>query len=81
MPAETGPWRILLLGIAGLLIAAPVPAQDETPMPDEALLEFLGTWEDDDGNWIDPLEFEQYQLDESRSEPDEAGAESDDESE
>ncbi|HHQ40824.1 MAG TPA: hypothetical protein ENK20_00850 [Chromatiales bacterium] len=23
--------------------------------PDEALLEFLGTWETDDGEWVDPF--------------------------
>ncbi len=40
-----------------------VPAEtevvaEETDMPSMALLEFLGTWETDDGEWVDPAQFE-----------------------
>ncbi len=35
---------------------APGTAQaDGEAAPDEALLEFLGTWETDDGDWVDPF--------------------------
>lgn len=30
----------------------------ETHDPDEGLLAFLGEWSDDEGNWQDPLEFD-----------------------
>lgn len=41
---------LLLLG----LLPAAAPA-DEAGQPDVALLEFLGSWEDAEGDWIDPL--------------------------
>ena len=41
--------------LLGLLLAAPGQAADE--VPDLALLEFLGEWEDGEGQWVDPLEF------------------------
>ncbi len=41
--------------LLGLLLAAPGQAADE--VPDLALLEFLGEWEDEEGQWVDPLEF------------------------
>ncbi len=52
---RTGGWQL------GLLLMIPmVPAagevQDETPSLD--FLEFLGEWEDEQGNWQDPLEYE-----------------------
>ena len=33
----------------------PIPAQSALP---EAFLEFLGEWSDQQGNWQDPLEFD-----------------------
>ncbi len=46
-----------LLGVLGLLSLSPgVMAEEDTQAPDLALLEFLGSWEDADGEWIDPLQ-------------------------
>lgn len=39
---------------AVLLFAAETGANEEPPSVE--LLEFLGSWEDDNGQWIDPLE-------------------------
>lgn len=49
----------LLCGTA-LLLFAPVLAADEkeeNEMPDIEFLEFLGTWQDSDGKWVDPMQF------------------------
>jgi len=41
----------------GLLSLSPgVMAEEDSQAPDLALLEFLGSWEDTDGEWIDPLQ-------------------------
>jgi len=37
--------------VSGFAVAT--AADDEAP--DDDLLEFLGTWDDGQGNWIDPL--------------------------
>ena len=44
-----------LLAALGGLLPLPPAALAEDEAPDVALLEFLGSWEDDDGEWIDPL--------------------------
>lgn len=58
---------VLLLG----LLSSPAFAQEPDPsrksteeseMPSLELLEFLGDWETDDGEWIDPEELEQITL-------------------
>ena len=60
--------RLLLLWVV-LFSAAPVWCDDSDPAIDEAvqedsrgpsleLLEFLGSWETDDGEWIDPSELD-----------------------
>ncbi|MDH5762236.1 MAG: hypothetical protein OEZ51_04585 [Nitrospinota bacterium] len=36
--------------------------QEDMEMPSLELLEFLGNWETDDGEWIDPEEMEQIAL-------------------
>lgn len=71
MPPGKGPlWSLLLL--LGLL-SAPAMAQDpdqarksapqeKTEAPSLEFLEFLGDWETDDGEWIDPEELEQITL-------------------
>lgn len=41
-------------------------AQDEE-LPDDDFLEFLGEWESADGDWVDPLEFAEYELAEDLS--------------
>lgn len=58
---------LLLLGL--LPLSPGVMANDEPP--DLALLEFLGSWEDADGAWIDPLQL----ADELTSEDDRAAPE------
>ena len=55
--------RCLLL-LAFLPLSPSVMAEEDAP--DLALLEFLGDWEDADGEWIDPLQL----LDERVSEED-----------
>lgn len=58
------------------LLTATVSAEDEDAMFDEAFLEFLGSWETADGEWIEPEELESMPLSKSgkqqRSETDEA---------
>lgn len=56
---------ILLLGWLSPPVFAqePEPAgTEESEMPSLELLEFLGDWETDDGEWIDPEELEQIAL-------------------
>lgn len=60
----------LLLTSAAWAAETPSPAATDPPAieadrgagPDEALLEFLGAWETDDGQWIDPAELETLDL-------------------
>lgn len=52
---------LLLLLLSGNVLAE----QEEAPPPE--LLEFLGSWETAEGEWIDPLAF----LDEAKSAQDE----------
>ncbi|MEM7283170.1 MAG: hypothetical protein AAF438_16255 [Pseudomonadota bacterium] len=50
------------LAVLALLFGSDVVlAQDQEDIPDDAFLEFLGEWESD-GEWVDPLEFEQFEL-------------------
>jgi len=39
---------------AGILEAAPAPAPPAEE-PDIELLDFLGSWQDEDGRWVDPF--------------------------
>jgi hypothetical protein len=54
--------RICSAGLALVLLSAgPGPAEDNvsgTPLPDEAFLLFLADWHDDQGNWQDPLDYD-----------------------
>ena len=52
--------RILLIGVFFMLITAQAGAQgeDEITSADLALLEFLGDWGTEEGEWIDPLLFD-----------------------
>jgi hypothetical protein len=55
-PLTEGKGRFLLLLLPALL---PVPVWAETGQaeaPSPELLEFLGSWEADDGQWLDPLD-------------------------
>ncbi len=55
------PFHTPLALLAMLMSADGALAQDGEEIPDDALLEFLGEWEAN-GEWVDPLEFEQYEL-------------------
>jgi len=48
------------------------PAEVDTETPSMDLLEFLGDWETNDGEWIDPEEMEQIELQEPEHANDEA---------
>lgn len=48
--------RVSPLALAALLLAAPVAAEDEAPSPE--LLEFLGSFETADGQWLDPTQLD-----------------------
>lgn len=48
------------------------PAEVDAETPSMELLEFLGDWETADGEWIDPEEMEQIELQEPEQTNDEA---------
>jgi hypothetical protein len=60
---------VLLLGLLNSPALAQEPGknvdlsgQKDTENPSLELLEFLGDWETDDGEWIDPEELEQIAI-------------------
>lgn len=48
--------RVRPLALAALLLASPVAAEDEVPSLE--LLDFLGSFETAEGQWLDPTELE-----------------------
>ena len=66
------PVKTIAIGIICIMVIAPAgatekkgaattgtPNQEQTVDPSfQELLEFLGQWETDDGNWIDPTDIE-----------------------
>lgn len=60
----TGWIRPSLLLASALLVNAPAPAAEDgdTPAPEEAFLLFLGEWQDDEGNWQDPMAYAQAEA-------------------
>jgi len=79
MPPGKGPlWStVLLLGLLYSPAWALEPGQVRQAMPPEEaerpsleLLEFLGDWETDDGEWIDPEELEQIAIADQKQEYD-----------
>jgi len=51
-----------------MTITTPVWATEDSEQdaaPDIELLEFLGEWEDPQGNWLDPVQFDQALGDDS----------------
>ncbi|GAB4300371.1 MAG: hypothetical protein Kow0096_20380 [Thiohalomonadaceae bacterium] len=48
--------RVEPLALAALLLAAPLVAEEEAPSPE--LLEFLGSFETADGQWLDPMDLD-----------------------
>ncbi len=69
-PGKARLWNtILLLGLLSSPALAQEPGQvrqaippEEAEMPSLELLEFLGDWEMEDGEWIDPEELEQIAI-------------------
>jgi len=78
MPGKARLWStVLLLGLlnAPALAQEPEPIREnteETETPSLELLEFLGDWEMDDGEWIDPEELEQIALTDQEQEVEDA---------
>ena len=69
MPPGKGPlWSaVLLLGLLSSPALAQEPgqigaSQQNIETPSLEFLEFLGDWETDDGEWIDPEELEQIAI-------------------
>jgi hypothetical protein len=67
--------RLIWLVPALMLATVPALAVNKSPpkkhpvvaqKPDPALLEFLGTWESPDGNWVDPMTFARIDPDKTR---------------
>lgn len=50
-----------------------VPAWGETDEPSLELLEFLAEWQEEDGDWLDPIEFADYEENRKESESYEEG--------
>ncbi|WP_127477779.1 hypothetical protein [Sulfurivermis fontis] len=48
--------RVEPLALLALLLAAPLAAEEEAPSPE--LLEFLGSFESADGQWLDPTQLD-----------------------
>ena len=71
-PGKARLWStILLLGLLSSPTFAQEPDQagsEESEIPSLELLEFLGDWETDDGEWIDPEELEQIALSDQEQE-------------
>ena len=67
-PGNVRLWStVLLLGLLSFPAFAQEPGQvrenaENTEMPSPEFLEFLGDWETEDGEWIDPEELEQISL-------------------
>ena len=67
-PVKAHLWgTLLLLGLLNAPVFAQEPGQareksEDTEMPSLEFLEFLGDWETEDGEWIDPEELEQIAL-------------------
>jgi hypothetical protein len=78
MPGKGRLWStVLLLGLLNAPALAQEPKQvrennEETETPSLELLEFLGDWEMDDGEWIDPEELEQIALTDQEQEVEDA---------
>jgi len=78
MPGKAGLWSaVLLLGLLSTPALAQAPGEvreesENTEMPSLEFLEFLGDWETEDGEWIDPEELEQIALTDQEQENEDA---------
>lgn len=76
-PGKSHLWgTILLLGLLNSPVFAQEPEQarkksEDAEMPSLEFLEFLGDWETEDGEWIDPEEMEQIALTDQEQQEDE----------
>ncbi|MEW6645778.1 MAG: hypothetical protein AB1450_01080 [Pseudomonadota bacterium] len=48
--------RVEPLALAAMLLASPLAAEEEVPSPE--LLEFLGSFESANGQWLDPTQLD-----------------------
>ena len=57
---HSGCWRTIrarsLWPLLPLLLASAPAAAEDTTVPSLQLLEFLADWQDDDGQWLDPMD-------------------------
>lgn len=60
---KTWPVNCVALLLLGSLTPALVYAQSGDEEVDMAFLEFLADWEDEQGQWVDPMSFEDEQGD------------------
>lgn len=60
--------RVEAVLMFALLLGFGIPVRGEET-PSMELLEFLGEWETSQGLWVDPLELEPQQADDSAPEP------------
>lgn len=76
-PGKAHFWgTLILLGLLSTPVFAQEPGQagdksEDTEMPSLEFLEFLGDWETDDGEWIDPEELEKIVLTDQEQEKNE----------
>jgi hypothetical protein len=68
MPAKRVHW----LPLAACLALAPLPAWAGDDTPDAELLEFLASWMDDEGSFVDPVQLEEVPLPEKKPAPDDS---------
>lgn len=57
---------VLFCLAVGIAEAAPTPPAEE---PDLELLDFLGSWQDEDGHWVDPFTITNDQAPQPSAEP------------
>lgn len=62
-PAARGKW--LVIGLVAALPLGEAMSRDTGPSPDQEMLEFLGSWQTPDGEWVDPFHLEDLPLPES----------------
>ena len=56
------PYRRLLLSFAMLLAFTSVKAESPGESPSDDLLDFLGQWQQVDGEWMDPTELQDISM-------------------
>lgn len=64
----------LLLIAAGAAAAGDQAAAENPAVPDPALLEYLGSFPAEEGEWVDPLELAEVEATELRNEADDEAA-------